>query len=191
MVRIVIVNGMPGCGKTTFENYCVRKLSPYADVYSTVDFVKEIAENCGWDGSKTLENRKFLSDLKKLLVEWNDIPFKKVKRRAESLNFELESFGLTERTAFLFVDSREPEEIQRFADELGAITVLVRRPEVEQDEVSNSSDANVFNCEYDCIVMNDGDLDKLYSAADIFLEHIDKFKCAVFNVNQKREREID
>lgn len=44
MVRIVIVNGMPGCGKTTFENYCVRKLSPYADVYSTVDFVKEIAK---------------------------------------------------------------------------------------------------------------------------------------------------
>ena len=50
MVQIIVVNGMPGCGKTTFEEYCLKKLAPYADIYSTVTFVKEIAERCGWNG---------------------------------------------------------------------------------------------------------------------------------------------
>ena len=43
---------------------------------STVDYVKEIATECGWDGTKTPENRKFLSDLKRVLTEWNEKPLR-------------------------------------------------------------------------------------------------------------------
>lgn len=163
---------MPGCGKTTFEEYCLKKLAPYADIYSTVTFVKEIAERCGWNGEKTLENRKFLSDLKDLLTEWNDVPFKKTEQAAQRLNNELAMFGLNDKTAFLFVDSREPEEIRRFCDELGAVSLIVRRPEVENNQTSNHADANVFNYKYDFTIMNDGDIEKLYSAADEFIKVI-------------------
>ena len=172
MVQIIVVNGMPGCGKTTFEEYCLKKLAPYADIYSTVTFVKEIAERCGWNGEKTPKNRKFLSDLKDLLTEWNDVPFKKTERAAKMLNSELAMFGLNDKTAYLFVDSREPEEIQRFCDELGAISVLVRRPSVENNETSNHADANVFNCRYDFIIMNDKEITDLYEAADEFIKII-------------------
>lgn len=172
MVQIIVVNGMPGCGKTTFEEYCLKKLTPYADMLSTVTFVKEIAKKCGWDGEKTPKNRKFLSDLKDLLSEWNDVPFKKIEQRAIQLSDELAMFGLDKQEAYLFVDSREPEEIQRFCDELGAISVLVRRPAVENNQTSNHADANVFNYKYDFTIMNDGDIEKLYSTADEFIKII-------------------
>lgn len=172
MVQIIVINGMPGCGKTTFEEYCLKELAPYADMLSTVTFVKEIAEKCGWNGEKTPKNRKFLSDLKDLLSEWNDVPFKKIEQRATQFSNELAMFGLNDKTAYLFVDSREPEEIQRFCDELGAISVLVRRPEVENNQASNHADANVFNYKYDFTIMNDGDIEKLYSTADEFIKII-------------------
>ena len=41
-----------------------EKIGPYScRIVSTVDFVKEIAARWGWDGTKTPQNRKFLSDL--------------------------------------------------------------------------------------------------------------------------------
>ena len=48
---------------------------------STVDKVKEIAAECGWDGVKSPKNRKFLSDLKDLLTEWGDVPYKDIERK--------------------------------------------------------------------------------------------------------------
>ena len=86
MVKVVVINGMPGCGKTTFEEMCSDICDPFAveptshvpgfsegrvlgiDICSTVDFVKVVARQCGWDGTKNLKNRKFLSDLKDLLT---------------------------------------------------------------------------------------------------------------------------
>ena len=70
MIKVVVINGMPGCGKTTFEEMCseyVNNQPPgffeygkftFVRILSTVDFVKSIAKECGWDGSKTLKNRK-------------------------------------------------------------------------------------------------------------------------------------
>ena len=107
-----------------------------------------------------------------MLSEWNDVPFKKIEQRAIQFSNELAMFGLNDKTAYLFVDSREPEEIQRFCDELGAISVLVRRPEVENNQTSNHADANVFNYKYDFTIMNDGDIEKLYSTADEFIKII-------------------
>ena len=80
MVKVVVCNGMPMSGKTTFQTICKGKSNHahgiegyrgfgrlHIESCSTVDFVKEVAKSCGWDGTKTLENRKFLSDLKDLL----------------------------------------------------------------------------------------------------------------------------
>ena len=61
-LRVVIVNGKPGVGKTTFENLCKDIIGrAFVDGRSTVDKVKEIAAEGGWNGVKDLKSRKLLS----------------------------------------------------------------------------------------------------------------------------------
>ena len=45
--------------------------------YSTVDFIKFAAAKFGWEGTKEPKDRKMLSELKRILKEWNDVPYKK------------------------------------------------------------------------------------------------------------------
>lgn len=174
MVKVVTVNGKPGVGKSTFEQLCneiVQKVrfcpdkNTYIEIISTVDFVKEVATFCGWDGIKNLTSRKFLSDLKDLLAEWNDVPFKKIEEKI----YELKN---KEGNYILFVDSREPQEIQRFKETFNAITLLIRRPGDENIETSNHADAEVFNYEYDYIVQNNGNIQRLRYEAGVFLNYM-------------------
>ena len=135
------------------------------NITSTVDFVKEIAKQCGWDGTKDLKNREFLSNLKDLLTEWNDVPFKKIKQKITLLENWHENW-------IMFVDCREPAEIQKFKERLGALTVIVRRPEVESDETSNHADEEVFNYDYDLTIWNDFDKIELANKASKFMEYL-------------------
>lgn len=57
--------------------------------------------------------------------------------------------------------SREPEEIQRFVDYLDAITVCVRRKDVDDIPASNHADADVYNYDYECYIDNNGTLEEL------------------------------
>lgn len=182
MVKVVVINGRPGCGKTTFESFCLdlcnhgvpgfsRDKRMVVDICSTVDFVKEIAIECGWDGTKTLENRRFLSDLKDLLTRWNDIPYKKILERARQLD-TWNSYNYLDW--ILFVDCREPAEIQKLKERLNATTVLIRRPQVESNETSNESDAKVFDYDYDLNIYNEYGLDELKMLAESFIEYMKK-----------------
>ena len=167
MVKVVIVNGRPESGKTTFEKEVEMllwdKTGEFAAHVSTVDFVKRVAHTAGWDMTKTPENRKFLSDLKKLLAEWNDSPYQEVAST-------IHSYAHSTASWILFVDSREPAEIERFKKEFGATTVLIRRLGDEVQETSNESDANVFNYNYDFEVKNYGDLEFLRQEAYRFID---------------------
>ena len=78
-------------------------------------------------------------------------------------------FDIDTDKCIAFVHSREPEELQRFKDELGAKTLLIRRKAVENAEQSNHADANVFNFEYDYTIENNGDLDELELKANEFI----------------------
>ena len=69
----------------------------------------------------------------------------------------------------LFVDVREPENIEKLKKRLNAVTVLIRRPGDDDVEISNDSDLSVFNYHYDCTILNTGDLEHLKSAAQAFL----------------------
>ena len=55
------------------------------EILSTIDYVKDIAKVLGWDGTKTLENRRMLSDLKDLLTRWNDSPHQSVCNKINEL----------------------------------------------------------------------------------------------------------
>ena len=177
MVKVVIVNGKPGVGKSEFERLCAGHCNLFnpmtgfslgkrlwIDITSTVDFVKEIATECGWDGTKTLENRKFLSDLKDLLTKWNDVPYKMIINRAKSLPGPDDWI--------MFVDCREPAEIQKLKEGLNATTVLIRRPGDEDTETANHADANVFNYEYDLTIENNSDIIDLSKKAKDFINYM-------------------
>lgn len=168
-MQLIIVNGYPQSGKDSFVDLCLSELGYYGRKCSTVDTVKEMAKIAGWDGKKSPEHRKFLSDLKDLVSEWGDVPFKYVKKQINSFKSFFNSYGMSDDKAALFVISREPDEIQRFKDELGAVTVCVRRKEAENAAISNHADANVLDYEYDYYIDNNKDLAHLQNAARVFL----------------------
>lgn len=169
-MKIIVINGMPQSGKSTFVGFCMDELGCWGREVSTVDFVKKIAEECGWDKTKTPENRKFLSDLKDLLTDWGDVPYKKIMEDKKVWEFSFEQFDIPTKDCFLFIHCREPKEIQKFVDRVGAETLLIRRASVEGQEQSNHADADVFNFKYDYEIVNDGELKDLKDKAKKFLK---------------------
>ena len=169
-MQIVVINGMPRSGKDTFVDMCQNILGAKRCLnVSTVDFVKEVASVCGWDKTKTPENRAFLSDLKDLLTKWNDVPYTDIERRIKNFKRQLFFNSIKEEDSIVFIHCREPQEIQKFVDRMHAKTVLVRRNEVENVEQSNHADKDVFEYEYDCQVINNGTLEDLQDIARDFL----------------------
>ena len=175
MKQIFIINGSGGVGKDAFvemvynqayepsKNRCVRVAN-----YSSVSKVKEIAKLIGWDGSKTEKDRKFLSDLKLLTTEYNDMPLNDMKEFADAfMNY---SANITSKILFLHI--REPEEIKKAINEFkeyNAKAILVKRDSVKHI-TSNMADENVYNYNYDIVINNNGTLEELRDIAKCFLE---------------------
>lgn len=150
-MSVFIVNGAPGVGKSTFEEY-VREIlgKENCSIFSTVDIVKDIARQVGWDETKTPKNRKFLSDLKDLLTEWNDIPF---RTTITSVALALDIAG---GRHVVFIDCREPKEIDKLKKYYSCKTILIKRNKKEKEEILNHADAEVENYKYDLIIDNNG-----------------------------------
>lgn len=175
-MRIFIVNGAPGSGKTTFENFVAGYIDDWYSkgytevrdclIFSTIDYVKEIATKCGWDGTKDDKSRKFLSDLKDLLTNFNDSPFQNIIKKVRDL-----PIYMYHDSTLIFIDCREPKEIKRLCSELDAQSLLIRRPGLEI-QASNHADAEVENYTYDIIIENDGSLCELRDKAYEFLKNI-------------------
>ena len=160
MKKIIIINGTGGSGKDTF----VELVSKYALVYnfSSIDKVKELAKIVGWTGTKTDKDRKFLSDLKHLTTEYNDMAFNSIKEAVEN-------FKTTDKE-IMFIHIREPEEIKRAVKEFGALTLLIKREGLDNIS-SNYSDANVDNYNYDYEILNTT-LEELDKKANSFVQDL-------------------
>ena len=167
-MKIFIVNGIGGSGKTSFEHY-VQEIVEDKPVIITsiIDYVKDIAVCAGWDGGKTMADRKFLSNLKDILTEWNDSPMQEIVNQIEDIRVHEGDDSI------VFIDMREPDDIDRFIanskDEVS--TILVRRIDKEGIAYGNRADDGVFNYNYDIIIENNGSLEDLHSAAVTFLEN--------------------
>lgn len=148
--RIFIVNGMGGCGKDTFAKFLGEVYTVFK--YSSVDRVKQIAYECGWDGGKTEKDRKFLSDLKCLLTDYNDLPFMDVAKRVVDFKYD-------EKATVMLIDIREPSEIERAKFAYGAETILIKNDRTPFI-ASNMADANVYNYTYDYVIENNGTLEE-------------------------------
>ena len=160
--EIVVINGTGGSGKDTFVEFCMK----YAKVknFSSIDKVKEIATLIGWNGKKREKDRKFLSDLKKITTEYNNMPFNSIKDAIDEFN--------NSDNEILFIHIREPEEIKKVVDAFGAKTLLVKRVGLANIE-SNYSDANVENYPYDYVIENNT-LERLDNSALNFVKKVKK-----------------
>jgi hypothetical protein len=172
-MRIVVINGAGGAGKDLFVAFCASHLgTDKVKNYSTVDYVKAVAAGIGWDGTKDDKNRKFLSDLKKILTEWDDIPYRRTKLEIEEFQAKMNKLGgKYAENSVMFIHCREPEEIDRFVKDFNAETLLIRRELAEEKNWQNESDKRVLDYPYDCIIHNDGSLEQLREVAKAYLEN--------------------
>ena len=172
-MSIYVINGKPGVGKDRFCSNVIDIMgSEKAAVFSTVDGVKTIAKLFGWNGKKDGKARRFLSNLKKALAEWNDFPVEHTVARVENFLQEVEKNGYSgcSEHAAVFIMCREPEEIRRLCETLNAKSILVKRHIYDDMETSNKSDEDVFNYEYDILIENNGDLQDLAALAIDFVK---------------------
>lgn len=172
MVKVVAVNGAPTSGKTTFETICESMLLKRVRVTSMVKCVKDVAKKCGWIGGKSDKDRKFLSDLKDLMAEYNDFPFRCIQGELEYFKDELNEYGVAQHEAIMFVDAREPADLQRLREKMNATCVLVRRESVENIEHGNHADDEVFNFDYDYVIENNGTINELAESCKQFIFYI-------------------
>lgn len=157
---ILIVNGKPRAGKDTFAELLNEFIPVYK--YSSIDKVKTIAMDCGWTGAKEEKDRKFLSELKRITTEYNDMAYKDILEKVTA--FDRDEI----REKIMIIDVREPEEIERLAEELEALTVFIKNDNVPE-VTSNYADANVENFDYDIIVDNSGTLEDFEEAVEEFV----------------------
>lgn len=162
---ILIMNGAPGVGKTSIAQRYKEAEDDLGEddvhILSTVDYVKSVAVALGWDGIKTDKSRKFLSELKQILCEWNDSPNTWVINNIKALNKDASI------NHAYFIDCREPSQIDhlkdlaRELDNTKVFTILVRREKAKLN-ISNSSDADVENYNYDIYLNNDSSIEAAF-----------------------------
>lgn len=163
---VFVVNGKPRAGKDTFAMILNRYMDVYK--YSAVTKVKEIATLCGWDGQKEERDRKFLHELKMLTSEYSDMSHQDVVN-------EINKYRNGEIEADVFVvDVREPEDIKRLVEEVGALTIFIENNNVPAI-TSNAADANVENFEYDFVIPNNGTMKEFEDEIKLFMEFLMMF----------------
>lgn len=182
--NIIMINGSGGCGKSTFCTFCREftnelrytghwskfgALPPVVVELSTIDYVKGIAKETGWDGKKDEKGRAYLSSLKDAMEEYDHIPSKKV---LESI---IKAWTLSKNnlTYLFFVNIREPENMQYFSalcHDKGwpCSSLLVTNPNVPII-TTNHADSNVSNYNYNYYISNEGTLKDLRKKAEEFI----------------------
>lgn len=161
MKNIFVINGTAESGKDTFVEYMGEFLN--VKNVSSVDKLKEAAMILGWDGKKKDKDRKFLSDMKLLSIDYNDHPYRYIQSQINSFH--------EDDNQVMFIHIREPAEISRVVNRYGASTIIVKNQRI-QNNSSNSSDFNVDDYKYDYVLKNNGTLEELKAKAKGFAEYL-------------------
>lgn len=183
--KVVIINGKPQSGKDTFckyaQGYCDDDESANTLIISSVDPLKEMLTQLGWDGTKTNKIRDMLMDMKQLWVQNQDGPTMFLFNNI--LEFHKACTG---EDNIVFVHIREPEEIKKLVNALtgfesmgiDVISLLIIRKGGEDTpnqpaETRRSDDEALINSyEYDVTINNDEDLIKLQELAAEFVDKL-------------------
>lgn len=162
----IVINGGGGAGKDTLCEITARHFRVVN--VSSIDPIKRIASENGWNGEKDLRSRKFLADLKQLFTDYNDLPTRYIlEKYSEFLKSDAEIF---------FVHIREGEQIAHFVSEARAVggeptTLLIRSKRCEA-QYGNASDDDVESYRYDHYYDNDLPLDQVENDFIAFINAI-------------------
>lgn len=150
---VIVINGKGGSGKDTLCKIFSNKYYK-AKIISAITPIKDIAKANGWNGEKDEKSRKFLSDLKRAFIEYNDLPNR-------YLLSEYQEFIKDKETKVLFVHIREVDEIKKFKQQINGdcVTLLIKRPSLDSAIIGNDSDDKVDSMEYDYYFVNDKTID--------------------------------
>lgn len=165
---VIIINGKGGAGKDTVCEIAERYYR--AKTISAITPVKEIARYCGWAGDSEKDNRarKFLSDLKRILIEYNDMPNNYLEK-------EYKDFIHSDND-LLFVHIREHDQIDDFKMRVPSkcVTLIVRSSALDNNRVffGNTSDDDVENYTYDYSFVNGNSMDDLIRNFTAFLKDL-------------------
>ena len=183
--KVVIINGKPQSGKDTFckyaQGYCDDDESANTLIISSVDPLKEMLTQLGWDGTKTDKIRDMLMDMKQLWVQNQDGPTMFLFNNI--LEFHKACTG---EDNIVFVHIREPEEIKKLVNALtgfesmgiDAISLLVIQgsgedtPNQPAGTRRSDDEALINSYEYDVTINNDGDLIRLQELAAEFVDKL-------------------
>lgn len=169
-MNIYIINGSATSGKSTFCKQVCRLIYPYGEELSTVDLVKKLAQEAGWDGKKTPEARRGLSNLKDVLTVWLDAPVNDIKKSISNKVCWFDSYGMDIEKLTFFINAREPDEIRRLCEEFNAKSIRVIRDVADNAWVSNHADADVKFYDYDIYIDNNEGLEQLAMTAMDFVK---------------------
>ncbi len=162
---VFVINGAGGVGKDTLCDLASKHFKVYN--VSSIDPIKEIAAMTGWSGEKTDKARKFLSDIKRLTIEYNDYPTLWGKARFDEF--------MKSDNEIMFFHIREAEEIRKYVEATDGIakTLLIRGGNrMSKSHYGNASDDEVENYSYDYYFVNDKSLDETECAFCDFLRSI-------------------
>lgn len=162
---IVIINGPAGAGKDTLIDEYSKRTRNSVYNYSTIDYFKEVAKrDFGWNEEKNEKGRKLLSEIKRIAVEYNNLPTEITMKKVNQF-YDMEY----QNNAIMFIHVREKEEtdklIKRLTNEGFLVTSVYVYTTREIDKFyNNDSDSyasdfrNGLN-DYKCFITND-DLDE-------------------------------
>jgi hypothetical protein len=145
---VIVINGKARVGKDTLCDFIIKNY--YAEKISSITPILEIARNNGWNGVKDEKSRKFLSDLKRTFVNFNNLPN----------NYLVEEFNrfLISGNDILFVHIRESDQIEEFLLAIGSCDscTLLINSKINEKPVfwGNDSDDYVDNYRYSYIYNN-------------------------------------
>lgn len=161
---VIIINGRGGVGKDTLCDLAAKHFK--VKNISAITPIKEIAQNYGWNGQKDSRSRKFLSDLKRVFIDYNDLPTKYL--------YEQYRIFLDDDNQFLFIHIREKEEIEKLKKliDIKCLTLLIQRNQNDIKKWGNASDDEVENYEYDLCYNNDRSLIETEKEFVAFLEKL-------------------
>lgn len=160
---VIIINGKGGAGKDTV---CEITAQHYrTKIVSAITPIKEIAYKYGWNGEKDKKSRRFLSELKRVFIEYNDLPNRYLEK--EYQKFKQSDFDI------LFVHIRENDQIDDFRRRVSGlcVTLLVRSPKIDGnlEEYGNYSDDHVEDYKYDYYFINGAKKEEIESVFLRFL----------------------
>lgn len=175
---VIIINGKGGVGKDTLCN--TTSYHFFSDMISAITPIKEIATICGWKGDKSAKSRKFLSDLKRLLIDYNDLPNNYLLAKYRDFLFG--------ENDILFVQIREGDQIDAFCKQISShyCTLLIKssRSDFEEGQLGNISDDDVEKYRYDYIYWNNASLNNIGDDFfSFFVDMLKKEKITVFEEN--------